>query len=350
MLRPFCPPFRRRTPLSALLGPLLAIGCLPDPDIKVPDFKPSGVVDLATSRLDAGPPPDSGRVSWLPDQSVRNGQTLRAIISDPTGQVFAVGHVGTILRRGGSSWISEPAVDGAKVLTSNLYGAASSGSDLYAVGETGVVVKRTTDKWQQEAKELGLTTSLFAITATTGGDLYAVGDAGTILRKPMGGVWSRDSIDAGLANADFRAVVVSPPDELLAVGLGGVIARRSAGKWSPDSVPVDAGDRGNYYGVVVTSESVFVAGEYGRVLRRDADKWRRESTVPQSGQTVHFLALGASGSDLTVVGTLGTIQRRDGSTKTWTLEDSSTLLTLSGLSTAQPLRAVGAQGTVVVRK
>ena len=95
---------------------------------------------------------------------------------------------------------------------------------------------------------------------------------------------------------------------------------------------------------------MFVAGEYGRVLRRDADKWRRESTVPQSGQTIHFLALGASGSDLTVVGTLGTIQRRDGSTKTWTLEDSSTLLTLSGLSTAQPLRAVGAQGTVVVRK
>ena len=61
----------------------------------MPDFKLSGVVDLATSRLDAGPPPDSGRVSWLPDQSVRNGQTLRAIISDPTGGVAAGGQLTT---------------------------------------------------------------------------------------------------------------------------------------------------------------------------------------------------------------------------------------------------------------
>lgn len=349
MLRPVCRVFRRCASLLALVSPLGLTACLPDPEITVPDFKPSGLVDLSTSRLDLGTQPDAGRLRWLPDQSVRSGQSLRAIVAGGS-QVFAIGHQGTILRRSGSGWLSEPAVDGAKTLTSNLYGAVSVGSDFYAVGEAGVIVKRSVDKWPQEGKDLGLATSLFAITATSTGDLYAVGDAGVILRKPMGGAWAKDSVDAALSSADFRSITTATGDELFAVGLGGVIARRSGGKWSPDSVSIDSADRGNFYGVAATSDGVFIAGEYSRFLRRDSDKWRRESAIAQSGQIIHFLSIGVSGRDLTVVGFLGSIVRRDGVSKAWTVEDSGTAVTLSAVSSSQPLYAVGAQGTVLVRQ
>jgi len=333
-----------------VLGPLLGAACLPDPDIKVPDFKPAGVVDLAVAPADAGALPDAGRIRWQPDAMIPTTQTLRGITSDSSGQVFVVGHGGQIWRRTAVSWVAEPAVDGAKTLTTNLYGVVSSGADFYAVGDAGVVLRRVTDKWQQEGKELGVTVALLAITALPSGDLYVVGDGGTLLRKPAGGAWSRDSSDAALANADFRAVAVSKPDELFAVGAGGVIARRSSGKWSPDSVAIDAGERGNFSAVVVTSESVFVAGEYNRVLRRDADKWRREPTAPLSGTGGNLFALVASGLDLVAVGQGGNIQRRDGKAKTWTLDDSGTTFALSAVSASPVLRAVGAQGTVVVQK
>ena len=349
MLRSVCRNYRRCALVLALVSPLWLGGCLPDPEITVPDFKPSGIVDLATSRMDLGTQPDAARLRWLPDQSVRTGQTLRAIVTS-SSQVFAIGHQGTILRRSGTGWISEPAVDGTKTLTSNLYGAVSVGSDFYAVGESGVIVKRSVDKWQQEGKELALSTSLFAVTETSAGELYAVGDAGVILRKPMGGAWTKDSVDPALSSADFRAIAPSTADELFAVGLGGVIARRSGGKWSVDSVSIDSADRGNFYSVVLTSDAVFVAGEYGLFIRRDADKWRRESPIVQGGQRPHFLSLGVSGRDLTVVGSLGIIARRDAVSRAWTSEDSGTTVTLSAVSSSQPIYAVGAQGTVLVRQ
>lgn len=349
MLRPLCRTFRRCASLLAVVSPLALAACLPDPEITVPDFKPSGIVDLSTSKLDLGTQPDAARLRWLPDQSVRSGQTLRAIVTSGS-QVFAIGHQGTILRRSGTGWVSEPAVDGTKTISGNFYGAVSIGSDFYAVGEAGVIVKRSVDKWLQEGKDLGLASSLFAITATSSGDLYAVGDTGVILHKPMGGAWVKDSVDAALSTADFRAITTATGDELFAVGLGGVIARRSGGKWSPDSVSIDAADRGNFYSVVSTIDALFIAGEYSRFLRRDSDKWRRETALAQSGQTIHFLSLGVSGRDVTVVGSLGSILRRDGASKAWTVEDSGTTATLSAVSSSQPLYAVGAQGTVLVRQ
>jgi photosystem II stability/assembly factor-like uncharacterized protein len=349
MLRSLCRPFRRWHRLSVLL-PLFWTACLPDPDIRVPDFRPTGLVDLATSTADLGPMPDAKRVRWLPDVNAPTSQTLRGITSDLSGQVFVVGHGGVILRRTATGCVQEPALDGAKPVTTNLYGVVSSGSDLYAVGEAGVVLRRATDKWQQEGKDLAIPFSLFAVVSTTSGDLYAVGDAGTVLRKPMGGVWARDSVNPALANANFRALAVGQLDELFAVGQGGTIARRSGGMWTIDSIPIDVGDRGNFHSVIVTRESVFAAGDYDRVLRRDVDKWHRESTVPVSGPDGHLLAMTAVGADLVVVGATGLIQRRNGTTKAWTLEDSGTTATLSAVGSTPSLRAVGALGTIVVQQ
>lgn len=340
----------RENSLVAALAALLAAGCLPDPDIKVPDFKPSGIVDLGKAPVDLATLPDAGRVRWVPDGAVPIGQTLRAIYVDSSGQIFVAGHGGTILRRSGTTWTAEQALDGAVPITTNFYGLTGSGTDLYAVGEAGVVVKRSGDKWLREGKSLAVTASLFATTMTAAGDVYALGDLGTVLRKPMGGTWAKEPVSTSLSTAEFRAVSETSTDEITAVGLGGVIALRTAGAWNPDVLPRDSADRVNYYGVAKTSEAVFIAGDSNRVLRRDTDKWRRESTGNLTGPSSNLFALVASGQDLIVAGAAGLIERRTAQTKTWAIEDSGTTVLLSALSSSSPLRAVGAQGTMVVQK
>ncbi len=340
----------RRSGLGPALATLLLAACLPDPEIKVPDFKPSGILDLGQRPSDLTVPVDGGRVRWSPDGPVPTGQTLRAIYVDSSGQIFVAGHGGVILRRSGNSWSTEQALDGAAAITSNFYGLAGSGSDLYAVGEAGVVVKRTGDKWLREGKALAVTASLFAVTIAPSGDVYAVGDLGTVLRKPMGGSFGKDTVGAALSMAEFRAVAVSKPDQLTAVGLGAVVAVRSGTGWNEDTLTIDSADRANFYGVAATSEAVFVVGDSNRVLRRDADKWRREATGNFTGPGSNLYAIVASGQDLIVAGATGLIERRSAPTKTWTSEDSGTTVMLGALSNATPLRAVGAQGTMVVQK
>ena len=340
----------RKKSLVFTLAPLLASGCLPDPDIKVPDFKPSGIVDLGKAPLDMTTLPDAGRSRFVPDGAVPTGQTLRAIYVDAGGQIFVAGHGGTILRRSGTVWTVEQAIDGAAPITSNLYGLAGSGSELYAVGEAGVVVKRSGDKWLREGKTLAVTASLFATTITAAGDVYAIGDLGTVLRKPMGGTWTKKPVSTGLTTAEFRGVAETKNDERTAVGLGGVIAQRSGSAWNSDALAIDSADRVNFYGVAKTSEAVFIAGDSNRVLRRDADKWRREPTGNLTGPSANLFALSASGQDLVVAGAAGLIERRSAQSKTWSIEDSGTTVMLSALSNVSPLRAVGAQGTMVVQK
>ncbi len=340
----------RRSGLGPALAPLLLAACLPDPEIKVPDFKPSGIIDLGQRPSDLTTPVDAGRVRWSPDGTPPTGQTLRAIYVDSGGQIFVAGHAGTILRRTGNSWTAEQALDGAVPIVSNFYGLAGSGSDLYAVGEAGVVVKRTGDKWLREGKSLAVTASLFAVTIAPSGDVYAVGDLGTVLRKSMGGSFAKDTVSPALSTAEFRAVAVSKPDELTAVGLGAVLAVRSGTGWNVDTLPLDSADRANYYGIATTSEAVFVVGDSNRVLRRDADKWRREATGNFTGPGSNLYAIVPSGQDLIVAGATGLIERRSAQTKTWSTEDSGTTVMLSALSSATPLRAVGAQGIMVVQK
>lgn len=330
------------------LGALFFAACLPDPDIRVPDLRPSGPVDLGAA--DLARPKDGGGPRFAPnDPAVPTAQTLRAIVVEDGGQFFVAGQGGVLFRFDGTAWKQETAFDGTNPIKTNFYGLTKSGTDLYAVGEAGVIVKRTGDKWEREGQALGVTSSLYATVATGGGEVYAAGDAGTMLRKTAGS-WSVDTTSPALAFSEFRAMAKGPADELFAVGVGGMLARRSGSSWDVDSVPLDATDRTDFYAVVITQEAVFAAGHFNRVVRRDADKWRRESNPTNVPAASHLYGLCSSQTDLFAVGTGGVIERRDTQTKNWALEDSGTSVLLSAVACSVPVRTVGALGSVLVRK
>ena len=238
----------------------------------------------------------------------------------------------------------------AAPITSNLYGLAGSGSELYAVGEAGVVGK--TQRRQVAARRQntgGHFVSLFRDDDHRGGDVYAIGDLGTVLRKPMGGTWTKEPVSAGLTTAEFRGVAETQNDELTAVGLGG--CHRPAQRLRVEQRRTCHRQRRprQLLRVAKTSEAVFIAGDSNRVLRRDADKWRREPTGnphrPKCKPLRAFCQRPRPG-------------RRWGRQAYRTPQcpkqdlvhrDSGTTVMLSALSNVSPLRAVGAQGTMVVQ-
>lgn len=340
-----------------------AVGCLPDPQINVPDFGPS------TSAADLTMPPpvdgtgmplnDLGTGAWVSDGNMATKEPLRACWAADTmlSSAYAVGNNGAIVRRSGGTWQIEVAKDGMTNVTDTLYAVSALAPDqVFAVGDRGVIVRRASDKWNREGKELGISSALYGVTVLANGEVIAVGDNGVIARRKVAGTWALDPMDVGLSRASFRAVWGSADGTLIAVGMGSAIARFSMGQWVFDSATIDAPDRGNYYAVAGTPEGLFVAGDYGRVLRLVGPKWVRETVaeqMPKPPMPVFFFGLGAVQGELFVVGTGGLIERRDAITKAWQIEPSGLTTALYGVAgtgqSGRPVLAVGADGVVLRR-
>lgn len=351
--------------LWALAGASLgaaALGCLPDPQINVPDFGPS------TSTADmAVPPPDGsgmmtndlGAGAWVSDGNTATKEPLRGCWTADAmlSSAYAVGNNGAIVRRSGGMWQLEVAKDGMADVKDTLYAVSALAADqVYAVGERGVIVRRASDKWTREGKELAITSALYGVTVLTNGEVIAVGDNGVIARRKIAGTWALDPMDVGLSRASFRAVWGNTDGSLVAVGMGAAIARFSMGQWAFDTATIDAPDRGNYYAVASTPEGLFVAGDYGRVLRQMGTKWVRETVaeqMPKPPMPVFFFGLGAVQGDLFAVGTGGLIERRDAMTKAWQIEPIGLSTALYGVAgtgqSGRPVLAVGADGVILRR-
>ena len=338
------------------------MGCLPSPDIQVPDFSPTPSVDAGLPAADLKPAVDGAvpsadmapAVRWMAEGQGVTTDTVRAVWAADAAlsQAYAVGQNGLILHRSGGTWQKETAKTTAgNPITSNLYAVAAVTPDIvYAVGDAGVVIRRAAGVWTQEGQELMATTGLFGVTVITGGEVIVVGDGGLVARRQTTGVYIGEDT-TGIASANLRAVSGNLLDGLYAVGTGAVIARRVMDKWQLDTFPIDAADKGNYYAVTQSTDGVFVAGEYGRVLRRDTAKWAREATIaPAPPMMPHFYGLYAGTGELFAVGGMGTIQRRDAATKTWSVEPTGVSVNLYGVGGAGTATlTVGEQGTLLRR-
>lgn len=342
---------------GALTGAALAgLGCLPTPEIHVPDFSPVVTTDAGSDAATGGG--DLAMAAgWLLDGQVGAKDTLRAVWAADANlsEVYAVGHNGLILHRSGGTWQKESAQVAGKPLATNLYGLAVSAGTVYAVGEAGVILRRTGGSWMQEGQELATTASLFGVDVLTSGpssgEVIVVGDGGLIARRQQNGVYMAEDTTA-LAGANLRAVAGAALDGLYAVGTGAVIAQRVADKWQLDPLPIDSGDRGNYLAVTQGTDGIFVAGEYARVLRRDVAKWVKEPAIaPMAPNFTHFYGLYAAPGALLAVGSSGVIQRRDSVTKAWSLDTTNVTAGLYGIAGAGATGAivVGDQGTVLRR-
>jgi len=301
------------------------------------------------------PSGDLGTPSWGTYGMVMAAPTLRSgWVADPgISEAFLVGHGGLIFHRvGNGDWKAE-----ASGTDANLYALSGRGTaELFAVGERGVILRRSSGTWHEEGKELRLTSSLYGVAALPSGEVLAVGDLGVVARRQTSGVWTLETSGA-LGTASLRAVWGSQLEGAYAVGLGSVIVRRVAGAWQRDTLPIDAGGAGNYYAITGSADGaeVHIAGEYGIVLHRIQDgggRWLLDKRMPPMGMTapLHFFSLSLQQGELLVAGAGGTVLRRD-SQGTWTVEPTGTSSDLYSLAGAglRSVLAVGARGTILRR-
>lgn len=141
---------------------------------------------------------------------------------DPRGQGLAVGAFGLVLRStdGGATWQHwETHVANPKGLHLNAIRAV--GSDLYIVGEQGIVLKRSADGERFDALTVPYEGSFFGVTGS-GNSLLVYGLRGTALYSHDGGAsWQKSAtgtqtgLAAGLALDDGSLLLVSQSGQLL---------------------------------------------------------------------------------------------------------------------------------------
>lgn len=152
--------------------------------------------------------------------SVPTKQTLRAVAVGPSA-VFAVGDRGTILRRSRVSQQWEAEESGT---THDLLGIATHEGELYAVGRGGTVLHRgawSDTPWR--AEESGTKEDLYGVAAGESSGVYAVGDRGTIVKRTSRR-WL--AVTSG-TNTDLRGAAALGPDAFF-VGKHGVILHASS--------------------------------------------------------------------------------------------------------------------------
>ncbi len=109
-------------------------------------------------------------------ESANTDATLRALWFAPSGEVIVVGDRGTVLTRESSVW--KKATLGSK----HLRGVSGNVSGAVLVGDGGVAYRRKGTKWHR--MKTGVSVDLHAVAADGRSDMYAVGDRGVVLRLP----------------------------------------------------------------------------------------------------------------------------------------------------------------------
>jgi cysteine-rich repeat protein len=246
--------------------------------------------------VDAKPPIGSGRLLEVWGSGPRD--------------VFVVGEVGRVLYYDGA-WL--PLLSGVTVTLRDVWGSGPQG-DVLAVGDDTTIVRytRSTRTWNVEAVPSSVTETT-ALEAVWGEDetdsedeldIYAVGQGGTILHRTTDG-WIHEA--AGLTDADLFDVWGTNDGEVFAAGEGGIILQGGgADGWSI----MDTASETTLYGLWGNSANqVFAVGERGTVLFYDGRTW----SPLESGTDVTLTAVwGVPGYGIVAVAQNGLILRYAG--------------------------------------
>ena len=111
--------------------------------------------------------------------STRAGRELdlRDIWGTSATNVYAVGEAGVVIRYDGTQWTQQPGISPRQSLNA-IWG--SSPTDIFAVGDFGMVLHYDGTSWSSQ--ESGTAEHLFGVGGCDASNVYAVGLHGTILR------------------------------------------------------------------------------------------------------------------------------------------------------------------------
>jgi hypothetical protein len=160
----------------------------------------------------------------------------------------------------GSSWSSM--TSGTSAWLHGVWG--SSGSDVFAVGESGTILHYDGSSWSSMTS--GTSDSLDGVWGGSGSDVFAMGSGGTILHYD-GSSWS--SMTSG-TSLSLGGVWGSSGSDVFAVGGNGTILHYDGSSWSSMTSGTSRYLRGVWGG---SGSDVFAVGESGTILHYDGSSW-----------------------------------------------------------------------------
>lgn len=237
----------------------------------------------------------------------------------------------------------------------------SESGDVFAVGEKGAILRRSSN-WEIETirDKAAADVTLYDVGGINPGNIFAVGASGTILNRKADAAGGFHWLDvsppappSGSPKENLYGVWGSPSGDIFAVGASGTIMHRPAGEitWQQVTGVPTTEDLHDIWG---NDHGIFAVGKSGTILRREP------VTEPPSEAAwvktpVHpgydYLALWGNESTIYAVGTSGHIVRYSQNDERWDGEESPTDKTLTGIFGSSPneIFAVGQGGTIIYR-
>jgi hypothetical protein len=254
--------------------------------------------------------------------------------------IYAVGEAGLVLHStGDGTW----AIQSTPATIQNLSGIwGSSNTDLYAVSSDLLWRSPGTGTWTNGPRPGSL--SLNYVWGTSASDVYIVGASGTLFHSTNAGA-SWDAPSAGTTN-DLLCGWSSSPTNAYAVGTMGTVTHFTGSTWAVETQITGA----DLFGVWGTSASdVYAVASSGILLHSTGGGGWTMQTL--AGVTDNLRAMtGHSSIDMTIVGENGVLLRSTGG-GVWTPETGASGSTLTAVweSPNGELYAVGVGGTILHR-
>jgi hypothetical protein len=183
--------------------------------------------------------------TWCAEPSPVAGKLLTGVFAVSANEVFAVGASGTILRRTDSRWTQM-----ASNTTNDLAAVwAASATDVWAVGLDGTIRRYDGSTWRVQAS--GTTVDLNAIWGSSANDVWIAG-VGRVLH------WDGTQFTTKLLSGTLLAIHGSGPNDVWVTGENALVDHFSNGTWTTG---INPGTGTTYFSVhALAANNVFVGG------------------------------------------------------------------------------------------
>jgi hypothetical protein len=259
-------------------------------------------------------------------------QDLNAIWGRSRTDIYAVGNNGVILHYDGTSWQSQ-----MSSVQYDLNAIWGNDTDIYIVGDNGLILKREYQIWVPMTS--GTDNDLMDIWGINENDIIVVGKKGTILRNTSG-LW----LEMASRTLSTLNSVWGSAESVYSCGSGGKILRYMDNQWSPMSSQTF--NTLNAIWGRSDNDLLYTVGDSGIILKKQSGAW--SETIIDNFVNLHAV-WGFSDGKVFAGGYHGTILFHDIARPEWTAMETSTTDTMKDIwgTSSQDVYAVGENGTIL---